>query len=156
MVRIVQEAGWSPGPAWTGAENLAYTGIPSPDRPTRSLSLYRLRYPTNDINSRGGKISAFGALCNKRQCAYVKQHYDILCCSIFSRTLSNATFCMSVSVYLEVGKFQVLQEVLSDCFLYTPVKGRCFTQLACQFSETVAHIHSSTNRDAISAYQHTD
>jgi len=41
-VPIVQEAGWAPGPVWTGAENLAPTGIRSPDRPTRSESLYRL------------------------------------------------------------------------------------------------------------------
>ena len=26
-VPIVQEAGWDPGPVWTGAENLAFTGI---------------------------------------------------------------------------------------------------------------------------------
>jgi hypothetical protein len=32
-VPIVQEAGWAPRPVWTGAENLAYTGIRSPDRP---------------------------------------------------------------------------------------------------------------------------
>ena len=44
-IRIVQEAGWTPGPVWTGAENLASTGIRSPDRPARSQSLYRLRYP---------------------------------------------------------------------------------------------------------------
>ena len=41
-VPIVQEAGWAPGPVWTGAENLAATGILSPDRPARSQSLYRL------------------------------------------------------------------------------------------------------------------
>jgi len=29
---------------WKGAENLASTGIRSPDRPARSQSLYRLRY----------------------------------------------------------------------------------------------------------------
>ena len=40
-VPIVQEAGWTPGPVWTG---LAPTGIRSPDRPARSQSLYRLRY----------------------------------------------------------------------------------------------------------------
>ena len=44
-VPIVQEAGWAPGPIWTGAENLDPTGIPSPDRPVRSESLYRIRYP---------------------------------------------------------------------------------------------------------------
>jgi hypothetical protein len=41
----VQEAGWAPGPVWTDAENLAPTGIRSPDRPACSQSLYRLSYP---------------------------------------------------------------------------------------------------------------
>jgi hypothetical protein len=40
-VPIVQEAGWDPGPVWTGAENLASTGIRYPDRPARSQSLCR-------------------------------------------------------------------------------------------------------------------
>jgi hypothetical protein len=44
-VPIVQEAGWAPGPVWTAAKYLAPTGIRSPDRPVRSESLYRLRYP---------------------------------------------------------------------------------------------------------------
>ena len=46
-VPIVQEAWWAPGSVWTGAENLAPTGIRSPDRPARSQSLYRLRYPAH-------------------------------------------------------------------------------------------------------------
>jgi hypothetical protein len=46
-VPIVQETGWAPGPVWTGAENLAPTGIRSPDRPARSQSLYQLRYPAH-------------------------------------------------------------------------------------------------------------
>ena len=44
-VSTVQEAGWAPGPVWTGAENLFPTGIRLPDRPARSESLYRLSYP---------------------------------------------------------------------------------------------------------------
>jgi hypothetical protein len=44
-VHTVQEAGWAPGQVWTGAENLAPAGIRSPNRPTCSQSLYRLRYP---------------------------------------------------------------------------------------------------------------
>jgi hypothetical protein len=44
-VPILQEAGWAPGPVWIGAENLAPTGIRSPDLPAHSESLYRLRYP---------------------------------------------------------------------------------------------------------------
>ena len=35
-VHILQEAGWAPGPVWTGAENLAHTAIRSPDGPARS------------------------------------------------------------------------------------------------------------------------
>jgi hypothetical protein len=42
---IVQPAGWVPVLVWTVAENLAPTGIRSPNRPGRSESLYRLRYP---------------------------------------------------------------------------------------------------------------
>jgi hypothetical protein len=36
-VPIVYEAGWSSEPVWTGAENLAPTGIRSLDRPARSV-----------------------------------------------------------------------------------------------------------------------
>jgi hypothetical protein len=39
-----------PGSVWTGAENLAPTGIRSPDRPARSQSLYRLRCPANNVD----------------------------------------------------------------------------------------------------------
>ena len=44
-VPIVQEAGWAPGPVWTGVGNYAPTGIRSPDRPNLIESLYRLSYP---------------------------------------------------------------------------------------------------------------
>ena len=43
-VSVVQEAGWTPGPVSTRAENLFSTGILTPDRPVRSESLYRLSY----------------------------------------------------------------------------------------------------------------
>ena len=51
-VPTVQEAGWAPGPVQTGAENLAPTGIRSPDRPARNPSLYGLRYPAHGITCR--------------------------------------------------------------------------------------------------------
>jgi hypothetical protein len=41
-VPIVKEAGWAPGPVWTGVENLTPTGIRSLDRPARSNSLSQL------------------------------------------------------------------------------------------------------------------
>ena len=48
-VYIVQDAGWAPGPVWTGAENLVPTGIRTPNRPARNQSLYRLRYPAHTV-----------------------------------------------------------------------------------------------------------
>jgi hypothetical protein len=53
-VPIVCEAEWVPGPVWTGAENLASTGIQTPDCPSRSESLYRLSYPGP---WRGGRVT---------------------------------------------------------------------------------------------------
>jgi len=41
----VQKTWRAPGPVWTGAENVARTGIRSPNRSARSESLYRLSYP---------------------------------------------------------------------------------------------------------------
>ena len=54
-VPIVQEAEWAPGSVWKGAENLAPTGIRSPDRPVRSESLYRLSYPGPFEQNKGEK-----------------------------------------------------------------------------------------------------
>jgi len=44
-VPIVQEAGWAPGPVWTAAENLAPTGIQSPDHPSHSSAAIRTTLP---------------------------------------------------------------------------------------------------------------
>jgi hypothetical protein len=44
-VPTVQEAVWAPGPVWTGAENLAPTGIRSTDRPANSQSLIPTMLP---------------------------------------------------------------------------------------------------------------
>ena len=49
LVPTVQKTEWAPGPVWTGAENLAPTGIRSSDRPARSQSLYRLSYRAHII-----------------------------------------------------------------------------------------------------------
>jgi len=40
----VQEAGWAPGPVWTGGKSRPHRDS-IPDRPARSQSLYRLGYP---------------------------------------------------------------------------------------------------------------
>ena len=53
-VPTAQESGWTPGPLWMGAGNLATTAIRSPDRRTRSELLYRLDYagPQNNSQTR--------------------------------------------------------------------------------------------------------
>ena len=48
-IPIVQEAVLAPWPVWTDTENLAPTGIRTPDRPTRSQSSYRLRYLAHEM-----------------------------------------------------------------------------------------------------------
>jgi len=45
LVPMLQEGEWGPRPVCPGSEQLFPTWIRSPDRPARSKSLYRLRYP---------------------------------------------------------------------------------------------------------------
>ena len=45
-VPILQEAGWAPGPVWTGGKSRPHRDS-IPDRPARSLSLYWLIYPAH-------------------------------------------------------------------------------------------------------------
>ena len=47
-VPIVREAGWAPGPVWTGGKSLPQRDS-IPDRPARSQSLYRLSYRAHDL-----------------------------------------------------------------------------------------------------------
>jgi hypothetical protein len=57
-VPSVQEAGWTPVPVWTGAENLAYTGIPSPDRTVQPVVMIRKNlYAILKVKGKGkGKV----------------------------------------------------------------------------------------------------
>jgi len=48
-VPILQEAGWVPGPVWTGRKSRPNRDS-IPDCPARSQSLYRLSYPTHDLD----------------------------------------------------------------------------------------------------------
>jgi len=45
-VPLVWEAGWAPGPVWTGAEILVPASIRSLDCPARSKLLYLLSHPS--------------------------------------------------------------------------------------------------------------
>ena len=54
-VPILQEAGWAPGPVWTGEKSRPRRDS-IPDRPARSQSLYRLSYPVYHIVLKGTQI----------------------------------------------------------------------------------------------------
>jgi len=45
-VPILQEAGWAPGPVWTGGKSRPHRDS-IPDCPARCQSLYQLRYPAH-------------------------------------------------------------------------------------------------------------
>ena len=45
-VPILREAGWAPGPVWTGGKSRLHRNS-TPDRPVLSQSLYRLSYPAH-------------------------------------------------------------------------------------------------------------
>ena len=51
QVPNVHKAVWAPAPVWTGAENLATTGIQSMDREARSQSLYQLSYKAQALST---------------------------------------------------------------------------------------------------------
>ena len=78
----------APGPVWTGAENLASTGIRSPDRPARSQSLYRLSYTAHtfvicQINMQFQLLKPFcrkySLLGQKKNALIVVEHGVIYC-----------------------------------------------------------------------------
>ena len=50
-VPILQEAGWAPGPVWTGEKSRPHRNS-VPDRPSRSQSLYRLSYPALSVGNK--------------------------------------------------------------------------------------------------------
>ena len=62
-VSIVQEAGWAPGPVWMGAENLAPTGIRSPDRPARRPVAIPTTLPGPPLQVSLGSIFKNSILC---------------------------------------------------------------------------------------------
>ena len=80
--------GWvGPRQVWTGAENLAPTGIRSPDRPACSQSLYRLSYPAHSSVVYDGRISQTQGLVIEFKMPLWKgnciQHKALLCIGRF-------------------------------------------------------------------------
>ena len=103
FVPVVQEAGWAPGPVWTGEEILALTGNRSPDRPARSESLYRLSYPSQTSS------------CEERQ--ITSQNFTFCHNTRISETLSHATTRMMGDLLCEINsQTYSKQHGLTDAF----------------------------------------
>jgi len=65
-VHILQEAGWAPGPDWTGGKSHPHRDS-IPDRPTGSQSLYRLSYPAHIMWQFLPTIRVLRAVCLRIQ-----------------------------------------------------------------------------------------
>jgi len=65
-VPILQQAGWAPGPVWTGGKSRPRRDS-IPDRPVRSQSLYRLRYPAHSDLIYWSSFSTATCFCCVRQ-----------------------------------------------------------------------------------------
>ena len=132
-VPIVQEAGWAPGPVWTGAENLASTGIRFPDRPARSQSLYRLSYTgprssstvpllfLSDFNETGIFSTDFRKIL-KCKISLKSVQWELSC---YMRTDGQTSSSSSSSYVMESGHLltrsgptypEVSSKVCQDCF----------------------------------------
>jgi len=101
-----QEAGWVPGPVWTGAENFGPTGIRSPDCPARNESLYRLSYP--------GPPSALQLIHNKFKHTQLREESAYLTSSLLVH-VRRGTWCVK---NLAVGEDSHQKCVLLWCLHY--------------------------------------
>jgi hypothetical protein len=95
----------SPGPVWTGMEDIAPTEIRSPDRPARSESLYRLSYP--DFHHRPEQIKSRPVAVPHLQHAH---HLHELCAGKLSTLMTRIGPC----VLSGTGLHQLPRDVLSD------------------------------------------
>jgi len=102
-VPIVQEVGWASGPVWTGAENLAYSGIRSPDRLARSESQYRLSYPgppSAHLLIQIYKERPFNKAVSRRlSTANSRLQYQTRPCEICSRRRNSGTSFLRITVF---------------------------------------------------------
>jgi len=89
-VPTVQEAGWAPGPVWTGVENLAHTGIWFPDRLARCQLLYQLHYQAHKHAEAAKEIYIL------KTCIHV-QYFPFRICAKYCKldTLTRYRVCIS-------------------------------------------------------------
>ena len=93
---IVQEAGWAPGPVWTGGNSRPHWDS-IPDRPAHSQSLYQLSYPAHRYTI----LTIF--ICWQRKTFFIRMwhtHKGIQYCKLLIALANKAMF---VSVLSSLG-----------------------------------------------------
>jgi hypothetical protein len=121
-VPILQEAGWAPGQVWTGAKNLAATGIRSPDLPARSESLYQLRYP-GPVQESAMLNKIWHSIMWRRNKKILATTVTICTTRFNSKMLCflPVHFIMCVHVVLEINSFNHLDFAMEMRFVYWEV-----------------------------------
>ena len=109
-VLIVQEAGWAPGPVWTGGKSRLHRNS-IPDLPAHSQSLYRLSYRAHTIKKVGSLKHSLVWACNVN-------------CSFHFCSIEVGTVCEDYPVLLRIfrmfecgntPRFPVVYVFLSFC-----------------------------------------
>jgi hypothetical protein len=127
---IVREAGWAPGPVWIGVENLALTGIRSPDRPARSYSLYWLSYPTHETCR---SITIFNILLINIYCAFVGLDNKELKCLSLSQYPVPYIQSAANWMYAYFRKYLLPQREFKKEYPYHSTCITCFTSVSPTF-----------------------
>ena len=129
-IPILQEVGWAPGPVWTGAENLASTGIRSSDRPARSQSLYRLSYP-------GPQLSQNIVLKWN-----LKKYFSRLCAGCVQLGIAVTLMILQTRWWKWRSRWILLQRDVTNCDKYVIQYQKIFVlrMETGSFSETLVHV----------------
>ena len=103
---ILEEAGWAPGPVWTGGKSRLHRDS-IPDRPAHTQSLYRLSYPAHIY------IYIYGCMFCILLFNFVYYIFLLLCLCIL--TVMYVPFCVFCSIVLFCVLF-VCKCVLYCCY----------------------------------------
>jgi hypothetical protein len=132
-VRIVQEARWDPGPVWTGAKNLAPTGIRSPERPSCSESLLLLLLLLKFKN-----ILYFGVRSICTSSTYIHSGRRAPKCLIFFPD----NYCSDVIFDKYTFTFNTYSAKINVMTLYTRLTGGGGSKSTFHCSHSLTHTHT--------------
>ena len=120
-VPILQETGWDPGPVWTGAENLASTGIRSPDccdisQYVNEVEIFDLLFLNQCAQLLVGTYKQwFPTIYFRSLITCFKQFYGLLCapysCLLFKICNALVEFGLYVLTYLVPFRYLISRQL---------------------------------------------